>query len=795
MSYLHHLEHPNILPLLTSYTYNGVPNFLLPLVEGGDLEQLLNKNRRPKDFARDNNFYDALSGLTSALETLHDYKSCVLGTEMIGYHHDLKPKNVLVSEARFVLSDFGLSKLKTGDDSRTPFKKGQGHYLAPECEDLERNFSKGVISRASDVWSLGCILLEVIVFMVGGNDAIVDFRQRRAVKKGFFATKTFFCGESINPEVERRTLELANGKDAIVRKAAVLIRQILVIDFTKRLKASEIAVRLRRISFEASYEGLLAAFQNVRWRINSPDTITEWNKFSRMAHNMSLEDDMIRFDNTHTQYLELFADRAQVESLLASMERLLSHIVCSDLSSDISVGITLNLEQINDLLGVRIGHHQRGQDQDSKVNDSGAVLDHDTSRPDGSGYVRDLSVNDYILTATTTAVNNATMSEDERFLAVECDWQIAIYALPSGEKVQEIAMPDRLQPFRRAWRDYHPQLSFSPNGQFLVVSWVRHVCSYRVGRGEREWWIVFTCFTEGWHESWKGHHENVMMPVPIELAAISPDSTKIVLASFRRMSSTSDYWEQVVRVVGLTESEAAGAGPIEATVGEYDCVFAFSPDGRQLAISGQRTVRYDKRTAVRIRLLDIVRTGTNQLPVKWFTIDCDEKFNEGPRGFYVTTLQELFSVVTYPRLTFAVWDGRWVAALWERSKRTLVLHDLHTQKHSTSFHLSLVDALGSDPGNPIFSGNLESAAYCSSPASAILRTMKRGKKMTSDSVIVLADVRTNEAKSTLKGILFDHYWLSKSGQYVVTRKKKELKLYRTSTEETTQPLSRIQSLG
>ena len=31
MSYLHHLEHPNILPLLTSYTYAGVPNFLLPL--------------------------------------------------------------------------------------------------------------------------------------------------------------------------------------------------------------------------------------------------------------------------------------------------------------------------------------------------------------------------------------------------------------------------------------------------------------------------------------------------------------------------------------------------------------------------------------------------------------------------------------------------------------------------------------------------------------------------------------------------------------------------------------------
>ena len=99
------------------------------------------------------------------LETLHDYKSSVLGTEMIGYHHDLKPKNVLVSEARIVLSDFGLSELKTDDDSRNPFRRGQGHYLAPECADLVHNLSKGVTSRASDVWSSRCILLEVIVFM------------------------------------------------------------------------------------------------------------------------------------------------------------------------------------------------------------------------------------------------------------------------------------------------------------------------------------------------------------------------------------------------------------------------------------------------------------------------------------------------------------------------------------------------------------------------------------------------------------------------------------------------------
>ena len=786
MSYLHHLEHPNILPLLTSYTYNGVPNFLLPLVEGGDLEQLLNKTSRPEHFAKDICFYNALSGLTSALETLHDYKSSVLGTEMIGYHHDLKPKNVLVSEARFVLSDFGLAKLKTGDDSRTPFKMGQGHYLAPECEDLEHNFSKGVISRASDVWSLGCILLEVIVFMFGGSDAVKDFRQRRKSKKGFFTTATFFCGDSVNPEVERRTLELANQEDTNIRKVADLIRQILVIDFRKRLKASEIAVRLRIISFETSYKALSAAFQIVRWRIDNPDAITAWDKFRHVAHNLSFEDGMMAASALEAQLLEFFADQPHFESLLASMERLLEHIVSSDLSSDISTGISSNLEQINQLLSLRISHHQSGQSLDGGTNALGTDSDQSQSRSDGSECVHDLNSGDHVLTATTSVLNNAAMSNDDSFLAVESDWQITVYALPLGEKIQEITIPQELQSFRRAWRNGHPQLTFSPDGQFLVVSWIRHVCAYRVGRDQRESWIVFTCLTAGWHETWRGRSENVMMPIPIEIAAISPDSRKVALGIFRRISSTSDAYEHVVCVVGLTEIEAAGIGPIGATVGEYDCVFAFSPDGRQLAVSSQRTVRHNKRTTVRIRLLDIVLTGTNQLPMKWMTIDCDEKFNEGPRGVYVTILQDLLSAVKYPRLAFAVWNGRWVAGLWEKSTRTLVVNDLHTQKHLASFNLSCFDGLGSDLNNTIFSGNLEFAACRRNSTSAILKLIQTGKERISDNSIDLVDVRTNQVKSTLKGVLFDQYWLSNSGHYVVLRKKDELKLFRTQTRVTTQ---------
>ena len=291
MSYLYHLEHPNILPLLTSYTYNGSPNFLLPLAEGGDLEHLMNERTRPSELSQDAQFYDAISGLASGLETLHENKSDVLGREMIGYHHDLKPKNVLVSTGRFILSDFGLSKLKIGDNSRTPFKKGQGHYLAPECEDPEHDFSKGMINRASDTWSLGCILLEVIIYMAGGSDSVARFRESRTTKKGFLTTRTFFHEDSINPGVEKMLIELAGCGNKAIERSVALIRQILVIKLENRLKASEIAVGFRLISFEAWYVSLSTAFESVKWRIEDPETIAEWNRFRQMAHSLTSRDD------------------------------------------------------------------------------------------------------------------------------------------------------------------------------------------------------------------------------------------------------------------------------------------------------------------------------------------------------------------------------------------------------------------------------------------------------------------------------------------------------------------------
>jgi serine/threonine protein kinase len=81
----------------------------------------------------------------------------------IGCHYDLKPANILVDDNKFLLADFGLSRFKdNSEDSQTSYKSVRGSYVAPECKNInDVGDTKARIGRSSDIWSLGCIILEI----------------------------------------------------------------------------------------------------------------------------------------------------------------------------------------------------------------------------------------------------------------------------------------------------------------------------------------------------------------------------------------------------------------------------------------------------------------------------------------------------------------------------------------------------------------------------------------------------------------------------------------------------------
>ncbi len=143
--------------------------------------------------------------------------------------------------------------------------------------------------------------------------------------------------------------------------------QILVINFEKRLKASEIAAGFRLISFEAWCLNLSTIFESINWRIEDPETTAEWNRFRQMAHNLQVtsKDNATAICTSDTTSANFFSDRYQVETLLESIKRLFNYIVALDPSADFTTAISSDLKQVNNFLDLKLYNNRRRRDSTS----------------------------------------------------------------------------------------------------------------------------------------------------------------------------------------------------------------------------------------------------------------------------------------------------------------------------------------------------------------------------------------------------------------------------------------------
>ncbi|HZU39011.1 MAG TPA: serine/threonine-protein kinase [Gemmataceae bacterium] len=142
-----HLEHPHIVPVHEVGDCDGEAYFSMRYVEGKTLSALTAAGPLPPRRAA-----EYLLAITEAVA--HAHRHGVL-------HRDLKPSNIIVDHAgQPHVTDFGLAKRfdAAGSVTSTGNILGTPSYMAPE----QAAGSRGTLSPATDIYSLGAILYEML---------------------------------------------------------------------------------------------------------------------------------------------------------------------------------------------------------------------------------------------------------------------------------------------------------------------------------------------------------------------------------------------------------------------------------------------------------------------------------------------------------------------------------------------------------------------------------------------------------------------------------------------------------
>lgn len=169
------LHDPHLIELLGTYKWNGFYHLIFRYAEG-DLKKFWMDNPS-RNFGPTLNTWvlDQCLGVAQGLGLFHN--------ELAGRHGDIKPENILHYVQGDGPQDSELGVLKISDFGLAEFHGNNTHpkksvpvtqaYRPPE-HDLQ-----GEVSSASDIWSLGCVYLEFVTWVLQDGDGVTQFLSER----------------------------------------------------------------------------------------------------------------------------------------------------------------------------------------------------------------------------------------------------------------------------------------------------------------------------------------------------------------------------------------------------------------------------------------------------------------------------------------------------------------------------------------------------------------------------------------------------------------------------------------
>jgi eukaryotic-like serine/threonine-protein kinase len=141
-------SHPHILPLYASGEFDGQLYYVMPFVVGESLRARLDRER--------------MLGIDEAMQLGAEVADALDYAHELGVvHRDVKPENILIQDGHALVVDFGIARgiAQAADQklTQTGVTLGTPYYMSPE-----QGMADPHLDRRSDIYSLGCVVYEML---------------------------------------------------------------------------------------------------------------------------------------------------------------------------------------------------------------------------------------------------------------------------------------------------------------------------------------------------------------------------------------------------------------------------------------------------------------------------------------------------------------------------------------------------------------------------------------------------------------------------------------------------------
>ncbi|KAF5983768.1 serine threonine kinase [Fusarium coicis] len=259
---------------LASFSFQGKKKYIIVLeyAAGGSLKDFFQNTLPPVSPNEFRLLWSRLLHLLDALNVLHDlYRPDGAPVWFLaGVHQDIQPANILVFpekdkdsrfDVKFKLTDFGLAEIgrvsASGGKLATE-NRGNRMYISPEsfANFSVQNTVRTDLPPTVDIWALGAVLSDVLVWSICGEPGREEYRRRRRSEissqrhmKERDHDACFHDGvERLSAVEESHKLALQDkrGSDRISPYMSKVILDYMLTGVDERLSAMNIRIRAER---------------------------------------------------------------------------------------------------------------------------------------------------------------------------------------------------------------------------------------------------------------------------------------------------------------------------------------------------------------------------------------------------------------------------------------------------------------------------------------------------------------------------------------------------------------------